>query len=90
VQKFLFFNLCVIFSLARTGHVDYSSCVARQGGPTEMPFRLLGFSCWDDRSGRFFFVVLAHGELIQSTAPVGHFPAKWGLGQGPKSAKSEP
>jgi hypothetical protein len=19
-----------------------------------MPFRLLGFSCWDDRSGRFF------------------------------------
>ncbi|MFN6045544.1 MAG: hypothetical protein ACK49I_08740, partial [Verrucomicrobiota bacterium] len=58
VQIFLFFNLCVIFSLARTGDVDYPSRVARQGGPTEMPFRLLGFSCWDDRSGRFFFTGL--------------------------------
>jgi len=58
VQIFPFFNLCVIFSLARTGDVDYASRVARQGGPTEMPFRLLGFSCWDDRSGRFFFTGL--------------------------------
>jgi hypothetical protein len=58
VQKFLFFNLSVIFSLARMGNVDYLSRVARQGGPTEMPFRLLGFSCWDDRSGRFFFTGL--------------------------------
>jgi hypothetical protein len=58
VQKFLFFNLSVIFSLARMGNVNYLSRVARQGGPTEMPFRLLGFSCWDDRSGRFFFTGL--------------------------------
>jgi hypothetical protein len=89
VQKFLFFNLSVIFSLARMGNVDYPSRVARQGGPTEMPFRLLGFSCWDDRSGRFFFTELANGELIQSTAPDGDFPAKWALGQGLKSARSE-
>ena len=71
------------------GNVDYLSRVARQGGPTEMPFRLLGFSCWDDRSGRFFFTGLANGELIRCTAPDGHFPAKWGLGRGRKSARSE-
>ena len=55
-----------------------------------MPFRLLGFSCWDDRSGRFFFTELADGELIRSTDPAGHCPAKWALGQGLKSARSEP
>ena len=90
MQILPFFNLSVIFSLAQIGNVDYTSHVARQGGPTEMPFRLLGFSCWDDRSGRFFFTELAHGELIRSTAPDGDFPAKWGLGQAPKSARSEP
>ena len=58
MQKFPFFNHCVIFSLARLGNMGYLSFVARQGGPTEMPFRLLGFSCWDDRSGRFFFTGL--------------------------------
>jgi hypothetical protein len=80
VQKFLFFNLCVIFSLARRGDVDYPCCVARQGGPTEMPFRLLGFSCWDDRSGRFFFTGSACDRLIESIASDGDFPAKWALG----------
>ena len=80
LQKFLFFNVCVIFSLARRGDVDYPCCVARQGGPTEMPFRLLGFSCWDDRSGRFFFTGSACDRLIESTASDGDIPAKWALG----------
>ena len=39
-----------------------------------MPFRLLGFSCWDDRSGRFFFAGLANGELIRSIASTSIFP----------------
>jgi hypothetical protein len=39
-----------------------------------MPFRLLGFSCWDDRSGRFFFTVSVSDSLIRSTAPTAIFP----------------
>ena len=84
VQKFLFFNLSVIFSLARMGNVDYPSHVARQGGPTEMPFRLLGFSCWDDRSGRFFFAELANGELSRSTSPKRIFSREMGIGPRPQ------
>lgn len=50
-----------------------------------MPFRLLGFSCWDDRSGRFFLNA-AHLAWIWGVT-VELVSAKWELGLGRKSAR---